>query len=167
MFGSPLRVKLPSYLYLALALGMVLVVVLGEQAPTGSWLFQVVVLEDGARTMSIRTFAAALTIGAVAAVLRASMRGVRVHVDGVESREVHGLIVPRVRRYKWLELECIVLDQKHHIALDLWDGSRTFLPAVRDRSALSALLEQVAAAHSIRVRGGVGLDEIVAQDAES
>jgi hypothetical protein len=112
------------------------------------------------RLMSIRTFAACLVVGSLAAVLQASMRGVRVYGDGVESREVHSLIVPRVRRYIWTQLERIVLDQPTRIALDLWDGSRAFLPRVRDREALETMLEQVAAARAIPTLGGRGLDEL-------
>ena len=46
------------------------------------------------------------------------------------------------------------------IAIDLWDGSRAFLPEVADREGLASVLEKVAAARAIPVRGGAGLDEI-------
>ena len=47
-----------------------------------------------------------------------------------------------------------------HIALDLWDGTRSFLPAVDDRAALAMVLEKVGHARAIPVRGGIGLDEM-------
>ena len=50
------------------------------------------------------------------------------------------------------------------IALDLWDGSRAFLPEVSDREGLAAVLEKVAVARAIPVRGGAGLDEIPESD---
>jgi hypothetical protein len=100
-----------------------------------------------------------LCIGAVASVLRGSMRGVRVFGDGVEAREVTQLFVPRVRRYRWPQMALIVLDQRH-VAVELWDGQRAVLPAVGDRDGLVATLERVAAARDIPVQGGRGLDEI-------
>ncbi len=47
-----------------------------------------------------------------------------------------------------------------YVALDLWDGTRSFLPAVDDRAALASVLEKVGHARAIAVRGGVGLDEL-------
>ena len=46
------------------------------------------------------------------------------------------------------------------MALDLWDGTRAYLPEVEDRASLAGALEKVAAARAIPVRGGVGLDDI-------
>ena len=51
-----------------------------------------------------------------------------------------------------------------HIALDLWDGTRSFLHAVDDRAGLSMVLEKVGHARAIPVRGGVGLDELPEAD---
>lgn len=159
-FGPPLLRKLPSYAYLLLALAVAVLMLAGEHSSPGSWLFYYVVELDAGRVMSIRTFTACLLVGALAAVLRSGMSGVRIRGDGVEAREVQGWVVPKVRHFRWPQLERIVLDQKTCVALDLWDGSRAFLPAVRDHRGLSAALEKVAAARAIPVRGGVGLDEI-------
>jgi hypothetical protein len=152
--------RLPSALYLLGALSVEIAIAIGQRSPHGSWLFHYVVEQDPARVMGIRSFAACLLVGAVAAVLRSGMGGVCIRKDGVEAREVRGWLVPRVQRFQWPQLERIVLDQKARVALDLWDGSRAFLPAVKDRLLLSAALEKVAAARSIPVRGGAGLDEI-------
>jgi hypothetical protein len=159
-FGMPLSSNWPSYMYLTLAMAVAGFTLAGENSSPGSWLFHYVVELDPQRVMSIRTFAACLLVGALAAVLRAGMSGVRIRGDGLEAREVHGWVVPKVRHFRWPQLERIVLDQKSVVALDLWDGSRAFLPAVRDRQGLSAALEQIAAARAIPVRGGAGLDEI-------
>lgn len=159
-FGTPLSSKVPSYAYLLVSLSVVALMVIGEHSEPGSWLFHYVVELDPGRVMGIHAFASCLMVGALAAVIRAGMSGVHIHGDGVEVREVHSWLVPRVRRFRWPELERIVLDQKARIAIDLWDGSRTFLPVVQDRQALSTALERVAAARAIPVRGGVGLDEI-------
>jgi hypothetical protein len=163
-FGTPLASKAASYAYLGVALAVVGLMLIGEHSEPGSWLFHYVVELDPGRVMGIHMFAGSLMIGALAAVIRASMSGVHIHGDGVEVREVHSWLVPRVRRFRWPELERIVLDQKARIALDLWDGSRAFLPVVQDRQALSTALERVAAARAIPVRGGVGLDEIPERD---
>jgi hypothetical protein len=159
-FGTPLSSKAPSYLYLAISLSVVALMVIGEHSEPGSWLFHYVVELDQGRVMGIHAFATCLMVGALAAVMRAGMSGVHIHGDGVEVREVQSWLVPRVRRFRWPELERIVLDQRSRIALDLWDGSRTFLPVVQDRQGLSTALERVAAARAIPVRGGLGLDEI-------
>jgi hypothetical protein len=110
--------------------------------------------------MSARVFAGCLVVGAVASLLRANMRGVRVRPDGVEYRDVVSLGIPRLRRFKWAQIDRVILDAGRHVALDLWDGTRAFLPDVSDRSSLAATLEKVAHARAIPVRGGLGLDEL-------
>ena len=68
--------------------------------------------------------------------------------------------MPKLRRYRWAQIDRVILDLPQSVALDLWDGSRAFLPLVADRTGLAATLEKVATARAIPVRGGVGLDEI-------
>jgi hypothetical protein len=87
------------------------------------------------------------------------MRGVRVRGDAVEYRDVVSLAWPRVRRYKWAQIDRITL-RDGAIGLDLWDGTHTELPPVSDPPGLSRVLEQVAAARAIPITGGRGLDEI-------
>lgn len=154
VFGAPIWARLPSFAYLLVALGVGAVVLLGESSGSNTWLFHYVVVQDKSRVMSIRTFSYILIASAVASVVRASMRGVRIYPDGVESRDVLSLVIPRLKRYRWPQIECIVLDQKTTIALDLWDGTRAFLPRVDDRQGLAQTLEQIAAARAIPVRGG-------------
>ena len=43
------------------------------------------------------------------------------------------------------------------IRLDLWDGSRAWLPNVSNPTALGLLLERVALARAIPIEGGTGL----------
>ncbi|HLV64599.1 MAG TPA: hypothetical protein VKY73_02255, partial [Polyangiaceae bacterium] len=66
----------------------------------------------------------------------------------------------KLKRYRWAQIDRVILDLPHTVALDLWDGTRAFLPRVADRQGLGAALEKVAAARAIPVRGGAGLDEI-------
>ncbi len=166
VFGPPLTARIPSLVYLACALIVGAIVLIGENSSSNSVLFDYVVAQDRYRVMSMRTFAMVLLVGAVASVLRAGMRGVRVYADGVEARTIHNFIVPRVRRYQWPQMELIILDMKTSVALDLWDGRREFLPAVSNRAKLQSTLERVAAARAIPVRGGVGLDEVVQPESD-
>jgi hypothetical protein len=154
-------------IYLGLALVVGAVVLIGERSGSNSQLFDYVVVQDQQRMMSMRTFAMVLLVGAVASVARAGMRGVRVYADGVEAREIRNWFIPRVKRYHWPQLECIVLDTKSSVALDLWDGRREFLPQVSNRKKLESTLERVAAARAIPVRGGAGLDEVIQPEKQS
>lgn len=153
VFGPPFLVRVPSFVYLAAALGVGGLVLLGEQSASDTWLFHYVVEQDVNRVMSIRTFAIILLVSALASVVRGGMRGVRIYADGVEARDVFNL-VPKLKRYRWPQIEQIVLEGSSSIAFDLWDGSRAYLPDVSDRDALATALEHVALARAIPVRGG-------------
>lgn len=159
VYAVPWLERLPSIAYLVAALLVVAIVVVGENSSRDSALYEYVVMRDAGRLMGSRAFAVALSVGAIASVLRSSMRGVRIFGDGVESREIAHFVVPRVRRYRWPQMECIVLGGRH-VAVDLWDGQRAHLPRVEDLEGLTTTLEKVAAARDIRVQGGRGLDEM-------
>lgn len=158
-FGPTLAQRLPSLAYLFVALAGGSVVLAGERSPIGSELFHFVVEQDAFRMVGLRGCAALILASAVAAVIRAGMRGVRVFGDGVELRDLVAFGWPRVRRYRWAQIDRIVLDRAC-IALDLWDGSRASLPEVSGRVELSLMLERVGYARAIPVKGGVGLDEL-------
>ncbi len=158
-FGPPWTAWLPSGLYVLVAIVVVGMVVAGEMAGSNTWLHVYIVERDVHRVVGARTLALVLVVSSLASVVRSGMRGVRLRPDGLEYRDVLALGWPRVRRFKWAQIDCIILDQRS-IALDLWDGSRHVLPAVGDRGGLSAALEKVGAARAIPVRGGVGLDEL-------
>lgn len=160
VYGPPLTLRLPSLLYLGLALAVVAAVVVGEVSPVGTWLHTYVVLGDANRYIGSRVFAALITLSAVASVVQAGMRGVRVRGDGLEYRDLVSAIWPRVRRYKWPQIDRIVLDRGGAIILDLWNGDRALLPPVSDAERLAATLEKVALARAIPVTGGRGVDEI-------
>jgi hypothetical protein len=160
VFGPRWVSRIPSLVFLAAALIVGGIVLIGENSDPTSYLFRHVVTEDINRGMSMRTFAVVLAVGAISSLLSSGMRGVRVYSEGVETREVSNLFWPKVRRYSWPQMECIVLDMKSRVALDLWDGSRAFLPAVANHDKLSSTLERVAMARAIPVRGGSGLDDI-------
>ena len=152
-FGPPLLARLPSLIYLAVGVIVAGLVVWGESSSPGTWVFHYVVEQDGARVMSIRTVAFLLVIGAVASTARASMRGVRIHPEGVEVRDVAYFVVPKLRLYHWAQMEQIVFDVKQQVAIDLWDGRRELLPSVRDQRGLVTTLEQVGNARAIPISG--------------
>src|SRR5690606_2947009 len=78
-FGPPFRARLPSLLYVFAAGFAVMIVIAAERSPVDSWLY-VNVVERGVRGLiGARTLAFLLALGAIASVLRANMRGVRVH----------------------------------------------------------------------------------------
>jgi hypothetical protein len=159
-FGSPFRSKIPSYIYLFIALCAVMTVFLAERSPPDSFLYVHIVKRGVQGFIGARAVAFMLLLGALSSLLRASMRGVRIRGDGLEYRDVVSLGVPRLKRFRWAQIDRIVLDLPKNIAVDLWDGTRAFLPIVADRASLAAALEKVAAARAIPVRGGAGLDEI-------
>lgn len=159
-FGPPFRARIPALVYVFVALASVMTVFVAERSPTGSWLY-VNVVERGARgIVESRTVALLLVLGAIAAVVRSGMRGVRIRGDGLEYRDIVGFGLPRLKRYRWAQIDRILLDLPNRLAVDLWDGSRAYLPVVEDHAGLAAALEKVAVARAIPVRGGVGLDDI-------
>ncbi|MGK4001048.1 hypothetical protein WMF31_00380 [Sorangium sp. So ce1036] len=171
-FGPPLKERIPALLYFGFAIAVSVVIVYGQNAPSGSRIFQYVVEGDRHRLISSSVCAIILFTSALAAVLREQMRGVIVHPEGIELRELLGFGLPRVRRFAWSQIDRMSVPPAQasggraaaapdspsgNIRLDLWDGSRTWLPAVGDRLALSMVLERVALARAIPIEGGTGL----------
>ena len=156
-FGPPVLSHVPSLIYLALAVALVAVVTIGSMSSSGSWLFRYIVEEDSQRLLGARTLAIIVLASAVASVAKTRMRGVIVHPEGLETRDMLGMGWPRVRRYAWPQIDKIVLDAGQSIAVDLWDGRREWLPKVGARDELAAELERVAMARAIPISGGTGL----------
>jgi hypothetical protein len=164
-FGPPLGERWGSLLYLGFALVVTAVVGYGQLAPSNSTLFRYVVEGDRHRIVSSTACAIVLIASALAAVIREQMRGVIVHPDGLELRELLPLGWPRVRRYHWSQIDKMFVPpakrpttaERPSIRLDLWDGSRTFLPRVRNEDELGVMLERVALARAIPLEGGTGM----------
>ena len=107
-----------------------------------------------------------------------AVRGVIVHPDGIETRELLPLGWPRVRRFHWSQIDRLLLpaaqdkspregtEKKSSIRVDLWDGSRAWLPPVGNWLDLAVMLEKVALARAIPFEGGTGLVELDAQSEE-
>ncbi|MBN1605585.1 MAG: PH domain-containing protein [Polyangiaceae bacterium] len=160
VFLPPWRVRLPSLVYLVIALAIGAVVLAAEASSSNSELYVWVIENNSRRIIGPETFAILLGVSAIATVLRTGMRGVRVHGDGLEYRDVVSLFIPKRRRYRWAQIDGISLRDPKSIGLDLWDGTRVFLPPVSDHAGLAATLEKVGAARAIPVQGGRGLDDI-------
>jgi hypothetical protein len=158
-FVPPFLVRLPSLVYLAVAVALVVFVVVGTFSDSTTWIFQYVVAQDEKRWLGSRTLAGLVLVSAIASVIRARMRGVVVHPEGVETRDLLTMGWPRVRRFAWPQIDKIVLDAGQDIALDLWDGRRELLPPVGDRQSLALLLERVALARAIPISGATGMVE--------
>jgi hypothetical protein len=157
-FGPPMLSRVPSLVYLALALSLVAVVAVGSLSSRDSFLFRYVVEADSQRLVGARLLAAVVLVSALASVFRARMRGVIVHPEGLEARDVLGFIGwPRVRRFAWPQIDKIVLDGGRSIGVELWDGNRVWLPPVSKRDELAQTLERIAMARAIPVSGGTGM----------
>jgi hypothetical protein len=168
-FGPPLKSRLPALVYLAFATLVGLFILYGQLAPSGSRAFQYVVEGDRHRVLPASVCGAILFGSAIAAVLRAQMRGVVVHPEGIETRELLALGWPRVRRLTWSQIDRLFVPSaraggpvdenapKRGIRLDLWDGTNAWLPEVANLAGLAMTLEKVALARAIPIVGRTGL----------
>jgi hypothetical protein len=171
-FGPPLKERLPWIVYFTFALGVVGLIVYGQNAPTNSTLFRYVVEEDRHRIMPASVCAIILFCSALAGLLRDQMRGVVVRPDGIEIRELLAFGIPRVTRWTWSQIDRMRLPTtddpnsetpilRGGVTFDLWDGSAKLLPTVNNLLGLALVLERVALARSIPIEGGTGmLDDI-------
>ena len=164
-FGPPLRQRLPSIGYLTFAVLVTAVIVYGQNAPSTSRIFHYVVEGDRTRMIPSSVCAIILFTSALAAVLREQMRGVVLHPDGIEMRELLALGWPRVRRFHWSQIDRVFVPPAEvtegvpakPIRLDLWDGTQTWLPDVAKALELGVMLERVALARAIPIEGGTGI----------
>jgi hypothetical protein len=169
-FGPPISERLPTILYFAFAMIATAFIIYGQHAPTNTWIFRFVVEGDRARLITSSSCAIILSVSAIAAMLREQMRGVVVHPEGLELRELLAFGLPRVRKMQWSQIDrfCLPAAKSQQgetsvpklsggIGIDLWDGTRTWLPAVGNGVGLALLLERVALARAIPVEGGTGL----------
>lgn len=167
-FGPPLRERALTIGYVVIAALVVGLIIYGQNAPSNSIFFKYVVEGDRHRVVSSSVCAIILGVSASAAFLREQMRGVIVHPDGIELRELLTFGLPKVRRLTWTQIDRVSVPPADprtlamkpggaNIRLDLWDGSREWLPKVANMTALSLLLERVALARAIPVEGGTGL----------
>lgn len=157
-FGPPLSIRLPGLIHLGLAFSVVaLVVTIGQGGSQGAlydYLFRQKHLIDP--YLAAGAFAAS----AVLSLLRDGMRGVQIRKNWIEYRELISAIWPKVRRYRWAQIQGVNFEESGSISLDLWDGRREFLPPVSNLEGLRTVLERLALARAIPVSGGRGLEDL-------
>lgn len=156
-FGPPLLVRLPSFLHAALGAFVIALVFIVERRP-GSPLHHY--MYEQQHLIDAHMLALAFGVSSMASLLRSAMRGVRVKPDWIEYRDVLSSLWPRVRKYRWAQIEQIRFEPSGSISLALWDGRTEWLPKVGNRDGLARTLEQLALARAIPMEGESGLDDL-------
>ncbi len=156
-FGPPLLVRLPSFLHAAISVGVIALVFIVERQQ-GSRLHAYMFRQE--HLINAHMLALAFGVSGTASVLRSGMRGVRVRPDWVEYRDLIGSLWPKVKKYRWAQIDRISFEPSGAISVDLWDGTREFLPEVSDQIGLSRALSRLARARAIPLSGGTGPDDL-------
>ncbi len=149
-FGPPLRMRIPSFLYLAFAFVVVGLVLAAHAGSSNTRLYVWVVEGDRGRPIGSMALALIVLASGIGTVIRAHMRGVIVRAEGIEARYLLALGVPRIKRWAWSQVERIILDERA-IMFELWNGEYERMPEVAEPRKLGDLLERIAAARHIRV----------------
>jgi hypothetical protein len=150
-FGPPLRQRLPSLLFFAFGGVLVsLVITAYYVASSNSALYIWIVDGDRARPLPASVLAIVVFLSGLGTVVRARMRGVLVHPDGIEARYLLPMGVPRVKRWAWAQVERVLVDEEGAM-LELWDATYERLPDVAKPAELGALLERIASERRIVV----------------
>jgi hypothetical protein len=142
-FGPPLRMRLPSFVYLGFTVALVATVFFAQHASSNSALYRWIVEGDRGRPLSASALSFIVLVSGIGTVIRAHMRGVVVHSDGIEGRYLLAMGIPRVRRWAWAQVHRMLVDETQ-VMLELWDGTYERLPEVNDTHKLVELLENIA-----------------------
>lgn len=158
-FGPPMRQRVGSMLFLAFGLGVAALVLIAYYASSSNSALYVWVVEgDRSRPLPAPILAFLVCVSGLGTLIRARMRGVVVHVDGIEARYLLPMGVPRVKRWAWAQIERVVLDDDGAM-LELWDSTYERLPDVARPRELGALLERIAGSRRIVVTRLDAIDE--------
>jgi hypothetical protein len=150
-FGPPWRTRVPSAIYLLLALVLgVLVLYAYTLAPSSSIVFDWVVERDRGRPLSASVLTVVIVVSALATVLRTHMRGVLISEDWIEARYLLPFGIPRAKRWGWPQVLRVVVDGSR-VAFELWDGSFERLPEVAKGRELVELIVRQAQRRRIQV----------------
>ena len=161
-FGPPLSVRLPAFIHAGVAVCVVALVLIVERGSRDSSLYHYMFRQ--AHYVDTHLAAGLFALSSVMSMMRDSMRGVRIRPNFLEYREIVNAVWPRVRKYRWAQIDRVIFEESGSISLDLWDGRREILPLVSNTNELRAVLERLALARAIPVIGGVGWDEVSAAD---
>jgi len=157
-FGPPFVQKVPGLVHLFFAALVVALVFGVKHGAQNSELYRYMYQQK--HLIEAPVVAAAFVVSALASLLRAGMRGVRVRGDWVEYRDVIASVWPKVRRIRWAQIDQVNIEPSGSVSLDLWDGTKEWLPAVGQPRSLAHVLERVARARAIPLSGGSGLDDL-------
>ncbi len=149
-FGPPMRQLWPSLAYLALAIACCTVVCVAHTLTPGSRLFVFVVERDAGRPIGSLALSFLFLLTALATVLRASMRGVVIHRDGIEARDLLPLGIPSIKKWAWPQVDRILLADDA-ASVELWNGRFERLPSVRDPKKLHVALATIGRARHKQV----------------
>ena len=151
-FGPPFRSRIPSLVYLCVGIALLSIVGIAYSSSGNGQLYDFFVEGDRFRAVRSPVLAAMVLVSGLATVLRAHMRGVIVHGDGLEMRDILVLGVPTVRKWAWAQIHRIIVDDTQpqtRVALELWDSSHVKLPEVSKGRELADLLERIGASRRI------------------
>lgn len=149
-FAAPLRQRIPSLVFLAIAAAAAIIVALAYRAPGATKLFVWIVEGDRGRAMPSQAFVIVFLVCALGTVLRAQLRGVTIDRDWILVRTLLPLGIPQAKRWGWPQVNRIIVDRRQ-IALELNDGSFNPLPPVQDPVKLRDLLFSHAVKKKIQV----------------
>jgi hypothetical protein len=136
VFGPPIWQRLPSLLFLGFAGVLGTAALLAWNGPTNSPLYRFIVLENRTPLVIV------IVLAAIATFVRSGLRGVVITREGVETRTL-SMGFPRVRRWRWAQIDRVVLDERH-VLFELWNGSYERLPPVGEAEKMVDLLERIA-----------------------
>lgn len=161
-FGPPISVRMPAFIHGGVAIVVLALVFIVERGAQDSALYHYMFRQK--HLIDTHLAAALFALSSLLSMMRDGMRGVRIRPNFVEYRELLNAVWPRVRRYRWAQIDRVIFEQSGAISVDLWDGRREILPPVRDVTELRAALERLALARAIPVEGGDGLDDLPPSD---
>jgi hypothetical protein len=150
-FGPRWAARLPAIIHGGIALLVILAVFLSQQGVFGGGTYDYLFRQR--HLINPYTAAGAFALSAVLTLLRDAMSGVKIKSNWIEYREILNAVWPRIRRYRWAQIEGIHFEESGSISLDLWDGRRELLPAVAQTDSLRRVLAHLAKARAIPLHG--------------
>jgi hypothetical protein len=143
-FGPTLAQRVPSLVFLFVAVVMGASVLIASNAPQSSGMYHWAM--DGAkRPLAIFIFTIAIVY-----FFQTSLRGVVVTRDAIEARYLLAFGFPRVAKWSWAQVDRLVMDDED-VLLELWDGTYERLPRVKENKKLIELLHRVALARGRQI----------------
>ncbi len=156
-FGPPFTSRIFAWVHIGVAAALLILIFVVENGPQDTALYQSIFRQQ--RSMQASTAAGFFALSALLSLVRDGMRGVKIRKDWIEFRELVNAVWPRVKRYRWAQIDQIIFEKSGAVSLDVWDGTREILPRVRKTAELRTALERLARARGIALRSEWGDDE--------